>query len=262
MKSGEVREYLYLGPDGYGVGELPPWTGAALGSEYCVHLLPTAERLAAATALAREKNVPLLLLTPYFRDAELKRFLPLFRTIPEEAEVDVAVNDWGLLLTLRVLIPRLRLSVGRLLSGQKHCPRIGISPRLTERGRGWHRDGLFSSRSAARFLAREFGVTGFHVDYLPAGPPPSASFPALWVHGPWSIVTLSDDCPWIGGCSSASVLSCDRPCLAGSVALREPTMGKGMIQKGKARFAAANEALPGGRLEGSQVRRVRYGAPP
>src|SRR5512139_3575938 len=111
---------------------LPDGVGAALGSEYCVHLLPTPGRMAEIAAEASGRRLPVVLLTPYFRDAELRRVLPLFRAIPQGAGIEVALNDWGALQVVRGLFPRMNLSLGRLLSGQKRCARIGVSPRLTE----------------------------------------------------------------------------------------------------------------------------------
>lgn len=242
------REYRYLGPDGEGIAGLPDGVGAAMGSEYCVHLLPSAARVAEAVGEAAAKRVPLLLLTPYFRDAELKGSIPLFRAIPAGAPVDVAVNDWGALQTLRGLFPRMRLSIGRLLSGQKRDPRIGASARLTEEGRMWHGEGVFSSPRARAYLAEAYGVTGYHVDALPWDRPANdepgreAEVPFLYVHVPHAIVTVSDACPWIGGASSASVASCPRPCRNGHVLLREPSMGGDLLQKGKARFSSRDPA--------------------
>lgn len=239
---GELRRYVYLGPDGEGIAGLPDGVGAALGSEYCVHLLPSPLRMAEAVREATDRRAPLLFLTPYFRDAELKAALPLFRAIPAGAAVDVAVNDWGALQTLHGLFPRMRLSIGRLLSGQKRCPRIGGSARLTEEGRAWHGEGVFSSPRARAYLAEAYGVTGYHVDDLPWSRPAredagiGADPPFLFVHVPHAIVTVSDACPWIGGASSASVASCPRPCRNGHVRLREPSMGGDLLQKGKARF--------------------------
>jgi len=242
-KSVPPQEYHYLGPDGDGIASLPDGVGAALGSDYCVHLLPTPGGMKEVVAVAAARRAPLVLLTPYFRDAELKRAIPLFREIPEGADVDVAVNDWGAMQTLRGLFPRLTLSIGRLLSGQKRCPRIGVSPRLTEEGRAWHGEGVFSSKRARRHLAAEYGVTRYHLDDLPWG----AGIPGevegerdgtrFYLHSPWAVVTVSDACPWIGGKSSAAVATCARPCREGEVALREPSMGAGMRQRGKARFA-------------------------
>ncbi|MBI5903984.1 MAG: hypothetical protein HZB86_00265 [Deltaproteobacteria bacterium] len=251
-----MREYRYLGPDGEGIAELPVGAGGAMGSEYCVHLLPTAARMAEAASEASARSAPLLLLTPYFRDAELKRTLPLFRAIPPGADVDVAVNDWGLLQTLHGLFPRMRLSVGRLLSGQKRCPRIGSSPRLTEEGRKWHGEGIFSSPRARDFLEGEMGVTGYHLDALPwtRGVRPAPEDAEFFVHQPYSIVTVTDACPWIGGMSSSLLPSCPRPCREGCVVLKEPSMGEGLLQRGKARFAAASEPVSAGRMT-----RVRYG---
>lgn len=226
--------YRYAGPDGEGIGALPEGQGAAVGSEYCVHLLPPADILARLAAEANQREIPLLLLTPYFRDAELKRAMGLFRALPPDAKIEVAVNDWGLLLALHALFPRVRLSIGRLLSGQKRCPRIGSSPFLTEEGRRWHGEGLFSSASSRKFLETGFGVRGYHVDDLERMP--GGGTARLIVHSPFAVVTVTDRCPWIGGVSSASIPRCSRPCLGGTVGLFEPSMGKEMIVRGKARF--------------------------
>jgi hypothetical protein len=263
-----AREYRYLGPDGEGIAGLPEGIGAALGSEYCVHLLPTAARMAEAVREAADRGAPLLLLTPYFRDADLKRAIPLFRAIPAGARVDVAVNDWGALQTIHGLFPRMRLSIGRLLSGQKRDPRIGGSSRLTEEGRMWHGEGIFSSPPARAYLAEAYGVTGYHVDDLPwsrpapEGAEPTADPPFLFVHVPHAVVTVSDACPWIGGASSASVASCPRSCRNGLVLLREPSMGGGLLQKGKARFTSRDpgEAGPSPPSGASAV--VTYRDPP
>lgn len=244
-------EYRYLGPDGEGIAGLPDGVGAAMGSEYCVHLLPAAARMEEVIREAAAMRVPLLLLTPYFRDAELKRTLPLFRAIPPGADVDVTINDWGALQTLHGLFPWMRLSIGRLLSGQKKDPRIGVSSRLTEEGRMWHGEGIFSSPRARAYLEDVYGVTGYHVDDLPWNSPATdetdrdAHSPSLFIHVPNAIVTVSDTCPWVGGASSASVASCPRPCRNGHVILREPTMGGALLQKGKARFSAIDPVQTG-----------------
>jgi len=255
-------EFRYLGPDGVGIDALPDGVGAALGSEYCVHLLPSPGRMKEVVAAAGARRAPVLLLTPYFRDLELKRSIPLFRSIPQESDIDVAVNDWGALQALRGLFPRITLSIGRLLSGQKRCPRIGGSPRLTEEGRAWHGEGIFSSERAREYLASEFGVRRYHVDELPwggGGSPEAGRSPAVerwYLHVSRAVVTVSDACPWIGGVSSARLDSCDRACRGGAVRLSNPSMGGDLFQKGKARFAVyatGGAARPGGGAAGAVV---------
>lgn len=239
-----TADYRYAGPDGELAADLPAGLGAAIGSEYCVHLLPGPGKLAEAVRISNRRGTPLLLMTPYFRDAELKKAMGLFRSIPVDEDVDVAVNDWGALLALRGLFPRMRLSIGRLLSGQKRCPRIGVSPYLTREGRLWHGEGIHSSAGARGYLFGKYGVSGYHLDSTPWGPDLSAwdrehgegGAPACFLHGPHSIVTVSDACPWIGGKSSAALACCSRPCRKGVVLLREQSMGRDMVQRGKARF--------------------------
>jgi len=264
-------EYRYAGPDGDGIDALPEGTGAAVGSEYCVHLLPSPAVLSSLCAKAAGRRNPILLLTPYFRDSELKAAIGLFRAIPPDATLEVAVNDWGLLLALRSLFPEIPLSVGRLLSGQKRCPRIAGSSRLTEEGRAWHGEGIFSSARARRFLEEEYGVRRYHVDDLDwmrsdfrigQDAERGASAPRLCVHAPFAIVTVTDRCPWIGGRSSADLPSCSRPCLEGTVGLREPSMGKEMIQRGKARFLRTDSRGGPGRPAHGSATRVVYSDPP
>lgn len=261
-----IAVYRYAGPDGEGIAALPPGSGAAIGSEYCAHLLPDEAGLRRAVSDTAGRGIPLLLLTPYFRDAELKKAVGLFRAIPKEAEVDVALNDWGALAAAHALFPHLRLSVGRLLSGQKRCPRIGASSLLTPRGRRWHAEGLHSSERARRHLAHRFGVRGFHLDRLDRSSGgsgedvrnPGGTAMTLWIHAPYAIVTLSDGCPWIGGRSSASLVSCPRPCRGGAVSLREPSMGQEMVQKGKARFTDRGVPRAGEGERGNGARLVLY----
>ncbi len=255
--------YRYAGPDGEAIGALPPGAGAVIGSEYCVHLLPGAPEMARACEAAAARGAPLVLLTPWFRNAELKGMLPTLRAIPGGADVAVAVNDWGALLAWRVLLPRLGLAIGRLLSGQKRCPRIPTSPRLSEADRAWHRQGLFSSARARAFLAEQFGVSGFHVDAPPgAGDPggaPDSENPAtFFVHEPYAIVTVSDACPWLGGRSASCVPRCPRPCRDGAVVLREPSMGREMIQRGKARFVRVDAPPASDGSGGPRLRKVLY----
>jgi hypothetical protein len=247
-----VTRYLYAGPDGEGIEALPGGIGAAIGSEYCVHLLPGPEALARAVSASRARRTPLLLLTPYFRDAELKKAVGLLRLLPEEPGFEAVVNDWGLLLAARALFPGMRLALGRLLSGGRACPRIGVSSRLTPGGWAWHGAGIASSARAREALVKELGVSGCHVDVLPWGSPPKEGEGLrLVTHGPYAIVTVSDACPWIGGVSSSAVTSCPRPCREGTVTLREPSMGGDLVQRGKARFVRTKDPEP--RAGGSTV---------
>jgi hypothetical protein len=174
------------------------------------------------------------------------------------------VNDWGALYAWRTLFPSLRMTLGRLLSGQKRCPRIGVSDRLTDEGRAWHGEGIFSSPVAARFLSDKLSVRGFHVDALPWSVPRALPAetgeggpPTLFVHEGWPVVTVTDRCPWLGGASSASVAACPRHCREGRVRLEAPSMGGVLIARGKARFAEGSgaERPPGGN---ARIVRVLY----
>jgi hypothetical protein len=265
-----TREVVYLGPDPPpgALDALPEGAGAALGSDYCVHLLPSPGRFSLLSAEAAERGAPLLLLVPWLRDGELRRLLPLFRAIPPGGGVTVSSNDLGLLLTLTLLLPGVPRTLGRLYSGQKRCPRVAASPLLTPAGRGWHGEGLPGSAASRAVLGSVLSLSGYHADLLPGSDLAgwaaalAAEGATLYVHLPPAVVTVTDRCPWLGGKSSASVAACPRHCRSGVVALSHRSMGEELLVRGKGRFVG----LPGGEEaaapEGENVVLVRYDGVP
>jgi hypothetical protein len=267
-----TRRLLYLGPDPSpaDLSSLPPGEGAALGSDYCVHLLPSPERLARLCEAAAEGGTPLLLLVPWLRDDELRRLLPLLRAVPAGAPLAVSANDFGLLLTMKLVFPELPRTLGRLLSGQKRCPRTALSPLLTAAGRAWHGEGVPGSAAARSLLSAGLDLSGYHADLL--GGSALAGWAAalaaegctLYVHLPPAAVTVTDRCPWLGGRTSASLSACPRHCRSGVVTLSHPSMGGDLLLRGKGRFTDpfAGDAEPPVPPEGENVVLVRYDGVP
>src|SRR5437867_11785146 len=59
------------------------FTRCAFGNEFCEHLLPSAESLAAAVSAARVRGLQFTFLTPYVSDAGIRRLRPLFEIAPD-----------------------------------------------------------------------------------------------------------------------------------------------------------------------------------
>ena len=99
------------------------FTRCAFGNEFCEHLLPSPDPLAAALAAARSRGMAFTLLTPYVSDRgidELRRLLGAF----DEDGGEVVFNDWGTLNLLRREFPHLVPVQGRLLNKSLRDPRV------------------------------------------------------------------------------------------------------------------------------------------
>src|SRR5262245_9956364 len=63
------------------------FTRCAFGNEFCEHLLPSAESLAAAVSAARVRGLQFTFLTPYVSDAGIRQLRALFEIAPDGMEV-------------------------------------------------------------------------------------------------------------------------------------------------------------------------------
>ena len=142
------------------------FTRVAYGTEFCEHLLPSADALRAVVAGGR----PLTFLTPYVSDqgiAQLRRLLPLLD------KSEVVFNDWGVLRLLRTEFPQLTPVQGRLLNKSLRDPRVTTIYAETS---------VQAPESALRVLQRSnldnttylalldrYGVQSVEMDNLPQG---------------------------------------------------------------------------------------------
>lgn len=142
------------------------FTRIAYGTEFCEHLLPTAEALKAIIAA----SIPLTFLTPYVSDEGIVRLRRLF---PLLSDSEVVFNDWGVLRLLRTEFPRLTPVQGRLLNKSLRDPRI--MPVYAETSASEHLSALRVLQSSnldnATYLALldRHGVHSVELDNLPQG---------------------------------------------------------------------------------------------
>jgi hypothetical protein len=92
------------------------------GSEYCEHLLPEADDLAHALAIASRLELRLVLTTPIANDQLVDEIAARFAELPDSAEI--VVNDWGVARALRARFPERTLSAGRQLAKMIKDPRV------------------------------------------------------------------------------------------------------------------------------------------
>lgn len=94
------------------------------GSEYCQYRLPRPKDLLKAWQTAEDNRLSFTLVTPYLPQSGLSRLVELLETLKHERELEVVVNDWGILHLLRRAYPQFQPVVGRLLNKMIRDPRV------------------------------------------------------------------------------------------------------------------------------------------
>ncbi|MBL7118831.1 hypothetical protein ISS96_02335, partial [Candidatus Bathyarchaeota archaeon] len=89
-------------------------TGVRFGSEFCMYDLPTERSLVKVLRLANDAGKPLTYMTPRVSDDALEKISGHFKTLNDLGSIDIVVNDFGALHTLRDL-PNLKPHLGRQL---------------------------------------------------------------------------------------------------------------------------------------------------
>ncbi|MBI4476425.1 MAG: hypothetical protein HY654_04585 [Acidobacteria bacterium] len=104
-----------------------PWfTRLYFGNEFCERLVPSVGQVRRAYDAATAENLRFSLLTPYVTDFGLLRLRALFEWLAalNSQDVEVIVNDWGVLHLLGRDFPALRPVLGRLMNRMLRDPRI------------------------------------------------------------------------------------------------------------------------------------------
>jgi len=95
------------------------------GIEFCETLIPIKDDLKEIIEFCDEKNINFTFVTPYVTDLGLNKLKPLLNDLNElNKEIEVVVNDFGVLDLINNKYTNLKPVLGRLLSKQKKGPRI------------------------------------------------------------------------------------------------------------------------------------------
>ncbi len=206
------------------------WSRLSFGVEFCAHLIPSPEDVAAAAEVARERGWGLTLLTSYATDAFVDRYEELFNRLIEFPEVapEVVVNDWGVLRRARAR--GLTVVLGRGLNRAVRDPRVpDVGPEHLggDAPPGSWREASHGA-AAFRSLLATLGVDRVETDVPLQGlAAPAPGGPALSVHLPWGMVASGRVClvnAWGKPASLRFVppMHCDAPCRRFTVELRAP----------------------------------------
>ncbi|MCO4770873.1 MAG: hypothetical protein KDA24_12645 [Deltaproteobacteria bacterium] len=210
------------------------------GVGFCQHLLSPAEDAIAAAELAAERGWGLTYITSYVTDAFLTKTMDVVAALvaAQAPDLEVVVDDWGVLRRVRGEHPTVRLVLGRGLNRMVRDPRVpDVGPEHLggdEVPTSWGGSSLGSA--AFRALLRRFGVKRGEADVplqgLTAGATGDtggapAEGMATAVHLPYGMVASGRICMVSAYGKPPSTrfvppLACDAPCRDTTLTLRAP----------------------------------------
>jgi len=188
------------------------------GQEFCDQLIPTPEDVCNAYYIARQYGWAFSLVTCVVTDAGLAAWMDNVEALLHAADaaggddIEVVVNDWGVLRRLRRQYPTVRPVLGRMLVKQK---RLGEFPQhmpapcmeeidttmdelLRNQGSAWRNLNL--TIDGWREHLRSQGITRIDLDMTPQGVDLDTAgwgF-AFSTYYPWSYLTSGRSCPTAG----------------------------------------------------------------
>ncbi|OIO36937.1 MAG: hypothetical protein AUJ74_00370 [Candidatus Omnitrophica bacterium CG1_02_44_16] len=97
------------------------------GSEFCDYILPSPKDVDRLIKMRKDTNIAFSIVTPYLNQRRLTQLTKLLIFINVHTpEIEVIVNDWGVLHMLYTRFPRLQAVLGRVLSRQKRGPFVKV----------------------------------------------------------------------------------------------------------------------------------------
>lgn len=219
------------------------------GAEFCQWRLPAPAAALRALYISAGLGMKLTLLTPWLTDTGMKKARAILSKLADAGagDIEVVVNDYGLLTVLKDEFPSFVPVLGRLLVKQKRCPRVpGIMEGLPEPGREVYTHPGIEDPVTVSYLKR-FGIMrveldsplqGVEADLRPLGLKGS-------VYTPYAYVTATRHCPasfdgkmWqaFSGCRV-------KGCLKNVIELGNPAHEAAILMRGNAQFVE-NSVLP------------------
>jgi len=232
------------------------------GAEFCQWRLTAPATVVKAYYRTTEKGMGFTLLTPWLTGAGIKKTRGILARLADAGarDIEVVVNDFGLLTILKDEFPIFVPVLGRLLVKQKRCPRVpGIMDGMPESGRNVYTHPGIEDSVTVSFL-KGFGIRrieldsplqGIEVDLKPFGLRGS-------IYTPYAYVTTTRHCPAsFDGKSWQAFTGCRvKGCLKNAIELDNPAHEAGLLMRGNTQFVE-NAVLPGG-LAGMGIDRIVY----
>lgn len=232
------------------------------GVEFCDIKIPAPAAVGEALAFAEERGMGFTLVTPYVSDRGLAAAKKAIGALPREQNLEVVVNDYGVLAYVAEERPDLVPVLGRLLARQKRG--LGISAFQSDAGlrltTHWQASGADSK--IVRVYLEGMGVRRVELDNLPQGMSSDFSKSGLTasLYHPYGYVTTTRYCPFAYNGRDWPNLkgSCGRPCLRGMIEEAGDAFTVKIYISGNAQFYESSELTAESELEEKGIDRVVY----
>ncbi|OQA90484.1 MAG: hypothetical protein BWY26_01417 [Elusimicrobia bacterium ADurb.Bin231] len=168
------------------------------GAEFCQCLIPSLEHLTRIKKLCEKKELKFTFVTPYVTDFGIKQLVPIFSYLNScDENIEVVVNDYGILNLISRDYPRLLPILGRCMNKMERDPRFakklpaGMIPGQL---RVWQETCL--TLPYYKRILGEMGVKRFEFDIVPQGIKTdfSGSGFSASLYYPWTFVTTGRVC--------------------------------------------------------------------
>lgn len=225
------------------------FTRIYFGNEFCQTLLPSKKELEHVLSFVKKNKLNFTLVTPYVTDYGLIKLDALFEFIKNNTKIDieVVINDFGVLSLINEEYSEFVPILGRLLSKQKKGPRIlNIKDKLP--AEAWEH---FQSSNVEIPVLQEFliekKVKRIELDNLLQGIKIKLKKIKGSLYYPYANITTTRLC-LINGCDQGikkelSITPCKKECQKYSFELRNNDMPVVILLNGNSQFFK-NDKLP------------------
>lgn len=212
------------------------------GAEFCQRLIPASKELKDVWKFSQDKKIKFTLITPFVTDEGLDKLRVLFKFLTEHTQdIEIVVNDWGVINFLCRDFPNFSLCLGRLLNKQKRGPRIlNVTSKLPEKSLEYFKLPLGESILSTS-LKEKLNIKRIELDNLLQGIkrqnlniPASLYYPFLYVTTTrYCLVALAF---WEEGFKRRTSFKCDRECQRYGFILSNKQMPVKIYLKGNTQF--------------------------
>ena len=231
------------------------------GIEFCETLIPLKNDLVSVIGFCEEREIDLTFVTPYVTDSGLDKLDTLFKYLNRiNKQIEVVVNDFGVLSLINAKYHNLMPVLGRLLSKQKKGPRIlNIKNKLPKEA--WDH---FQSSNVDIDLMQDFlienRINRVELDNLLQGIKVELKKVKGSIYYPFANITTTRLC-LTNGCDKRirprlSISPCKRECQEYTFKLANKDMPVTILLKGNSQFFR-NERLPDN-LEDMGINRIIF----
>jgi hypothetical protein len=183
------------------------------GVETCENLIPKTEDVVKAYEFCQQKEYDFTFVTPYCGPKGIEKLIPIFEYLNQKEDIEIVVNDFGVLQMINEQFSNLIPSLGRLMAKLKRDPRFSkdeyaINQKFVNDFKKVKKNQERATQAISleipsyqEFLKQK-GITRVGVDVVPQGIERKTSLfggKSIWyfptdIYWPWTYVTSGRNC--------------------------------------------------------------------